>query len=89
MKNIPYRIGNLELRRTENIRTKKYYLEIVEWLKDDEDGDYVYTIATFEKDKDGYKFESTLDRIVLNKKEWNNLRILVKLGFEFLEGVEE
>ncbi len=91
MRNIYYRIGNLELRRTENIGTKEYYLEIVEWLKDDGKKDYCYTVAIFEETKEGdYNLESVGDRIIFNKDyEWGDFGILVKQGFAFLNSIGE
>jgi len=86
MRNISYRIGNLELRRVENIITKNHYLEIVEWLKDDKKKDYCYTIAIFkETEESDYNLESVGDRIVLKKDyEWGDFGTLVRQGFTFL-----
>lgn len=87
MKNISYRIGDLELRRTETIGNRKYqYLEIVEWDKDSEQKDYCCTILIFEKEKEGFFIKSVLDRILIDKSKWNDLGILIKSGFKFLEG---
>ena len=91
MRYVSHRIGDLELKRTKNIGTNKYYLEVVEWFKDDEQKDYYYTILTFEDNGEGYFVESVLDRILVNEQKWIDLGILIKFGFEFLnkEVVEE
>jgi len=84
MRYVSHRIGDLELRRTENIRTKEHYLEIVEWMKDNKNEDYCYTILLFREEKEGFFVESVLDRILVNEQKWNDLGILIKFGFEFL-----
>ena len=90
MKNISYRIGDLELKREENLVTNEHYLEVVEWMKDEKKEDYCYTILTFEKHKEGHYFiESVGDRIVLDEQKWKDLGILIQSGFKFLGGMEE
>ena len=90
MRNISYRIGNLELRRTENVSTKKHYLEIVEWLKDDKKKDYCYTVAIFEETNErDYDLKSVGDRIIFKKEyEWGDFGTLVRQGFTFLNSEE-
>ena len=79
-----YRIGSLELRKTETIsKTPKEYLEIVEWIVGS-NGNSCITIAIFREGKEGYDLESVGDRILVN--EWADLKVLIKSGFEFLEG---
>lgn len=91
MKNVSHRIGCLEFRKTSTIGGEQEYYEIVRWDKHldvdktDEPDDYCYTIATFEKDKEGYDLESIGSRIVLEREEWVDFGVLVKIGFEFLE----
>ncbi len=89
MKNILYRIGDLELRKTKNLKTEEYYLEIVQWYKNEKKEDYCFTILIFEKEKDGYSIKSVLDRIVIVKNYWSDLYILIKQGFDFLESEED
>jgi len=84
MRYVLHRIGDLELRRTENICTKEYYLEVVEWMKDDKKEDYCYTILIFEDTKEGYDIRSVGERILVDKQKWIDLGILIKFGFEFL-----
>lgn len=89
MKYVSHRIGDLELRRTENVKTNKHYLEVVEWMKDEKKEDYCYTILTFEEHDEGFFIESVLDRILVDKEKWIDLGILVKFGFEFLDAIQE
>ncbi len=90
MRYVSHRIGDLELRREENPRTNEHYLEVVEWLKDDKEEDYCYTILIFEKHDEGFFVRSVLDRILVDKQKWADLGILIKFGFEFLnENIEE
>lgn len=85
MKNITYKIGNLELRRVQNIINDSYYLEIVRW--GNRDGDiYCYTIAIFEEGEN-YFLKSVGDRIILGHEEWIDFGILTKAGFEFLNDI--
>lgn len=85
MKNIKYRIGDLELRRTETLGEDRQYLEIVEWYKDDDGSEFCYTICMFKETKEGYDLQSVGDRIVVNETNWIDLRVLIKHGFEFLK----
>ena len=85
MKYISHRIGDLELRRAENIKTNNHYLEIVEWMKDERQKDYCYTIAIFEEGRESYHINSVADRIVLDDDKWKDLGILIRLGFQFLD----
>jgi len=85
MKYMSHRIGDLELRRAENIKTNEHYLEVVEWMKDEENGDYCYTILTFEGDGEGdHRIESVGERINLDEEKWADLGILIRFGFMFL-----
>ena len=85
MKRMSHRIGDLELKNEKGLGTKgKDYLEIIEWMKDDENKNYCYTIATFEETKDGCNLVSVGDRIILEGQKWIDLGILVRLGFEHL-----
>ena len=84
MKIISHRIGDLELKNTKNLISKKDYLEIVEWMKDDENKKYCYTIATFEEGDGGFNLESVGERIILEGQKWIDFGILVRLGFEHI-----
>jgi len=85
MKYVSHRIGDLELRRTENIKTNEHYLEVVEWIKSTGEEDYCYTILTFEGAGEGdHKIESVGERVNLNEEKWADLGILIRFGFEFL-----
>ena len=90
MKEILYRIGNLELRKTENVVTKKEYIEIVRWEEDDNYGIYCYTIIIFEENNEGYYLKSVGNRMLLEAdEEWDDLGILITAGFDFLNKGEE
>ena len=89
MRYVSHRIGDLELRRIENPTTNEHYLEVVEWLKDDSKKGYCYTILIFRNHKEGFFVESVLNRILVSKQKWIDLGILIKFGFEFLEGCVE
>ncbi len=85
MKKISHRIGNLELKNEKGLGTNaRDYLEIVEWMKDDENKKYCYTIATFEEGDGGFNLESVGERIILEGQKWIDLGILVRLGFEHI-----
>ena len=85
MRYVSHRIGVLELRRSETIGGDKQYLEVVEWMKDDKNKDYCYTIAIFEEYSEGHKLISVGDRIILGKQLWVDFGVLVTIAFEFLK----
>ena len=85
MKNISYRIDDLELRKTSTVsRTPRDYLEIVKWssISKDDSEESCYTIASWTVDKDGFvSLHFCLDRY--RSVDWNNFKILIDTGYDF------
>ncbi len=85
MKNIKFRVGDLELRKTKSFGVNGIeYLEIVEWYEKK----LCYTIATFKEYDEGHKLISVGDRIVLDAEKWKDFGVLVRYGFDFLKDIE-
>lgn len=91
MKKYNYKIGNLEAKTVgEHLLEDELLttIEIVKWDINDR-GKYCYTIAYFVKDNDGFYLKSVGDRILLEKSEWENLKLLIKESFKHLNKEEE
>jgi hypothetical protein len=71
------RIENFEFRKLENRDA-----EIVAWNKQESGKEYCYTIAFFNKDKEGYDMRTVGDRILVD--DYDTLHKLIKYAFTVL-----
>ena len=83
------RWNNIEVRPKNYIgrQAKPHEIDIVCWYKTDA-MEMCYSIASFERDSEGWDLRSYGTRILGDNVNWKDLRKAIKWGFKYLDKLE-